>query len=596
MAANEEIADRLARIGHMLEILGENRFRIIAYERAAAAIRDLSTDITELAADPKKLGAIEGIGDKMAAKIVQYVKTGRITEYDELSERVPDGLLDIMSIPGVGPKSVKLMWDRLGVTDLVSLKKAMDDGSLAELPRMGAKTVENIRAAIQFIATSGERTPLGLASPVAQGICEHMSRVKGVRQVACAGSLRRGRETIGDIDVLVVADDPAAAGKAFRSMPGVTQELAAGATKSSVRLRAHLDDRRLKGGPGPEIQADLRVVPAESWGAALMYFTGSKDHNVRLRERALKQHMTLNEYGLFPEDPTERHEGPPQQRGIKPVAGATEEEVYKALGLPYIPPEMREARGELELTETPRLVEVDDIRAELHAHTTASDGHLKLEELVAAAKARKFHTICVTDHSQSSVQAGGLSVERLRAQREQIDELREKIKGIQILHGSEVDILTDGRLDYPDEVLAELDMVVASPHAALRQDTATATKRLLRAIENPFVRVLGHPTGRLIGRRPGLDLAIDEIIAAAKEHDVALEINANWLRLDLRDTHVRAAVEAGCLIAINCDVHATADFDMLPYGGATARRGWLTPAQCVNTWTRPKLRKWLARK
>src|SRR5690606_32674024 len=256
----------------------------------------------------------------------------------------------------------------------------------------------------------------------------------------------------------------------------------------------------------------------------------------------------------------------------------------------------REARGELELTETPKLVTVDDIKAELHAHTTASDGHLKLEELVAAAKARKLHTICITDHSQSSVQAGGLSVERLRAQREQVDELRERTKGTQILHGSEVDILTDGRLDYPDEVLAELDMVVASPHAALRQDTATATKRLLRAIENRFVRVLGHPTGRLIGRREGLDLAIDEIIAAARQHDVALEINANWLRLDLRDTHVRAAVEAGCLIAINCDVHATSDFDMLPYGVTTARRGWLTPAQCVNTWTRPKLRKWLSRK
>jgi len=596
MGANEEIADRLARMGHMLEILGENRFRIIAYERAAAAIRDLSTDITELASDPKKLGAIEGIGDKMAAKIVQYVQTGRITEYDEMTRKVPEGLLDIMSIPGVGPKSVKLMWDKLGVTDLAGLKSHMDDGSLAELPRMGARTVENIRAALKFLATSGERPPLGLAAPVAQGVCEHMSQIKGVRKVACAGSLRRGRETIGDIDILVVADDPAAASKAFQTMPGVGKVLAAGATKSSVRLRAHVEDRRLKEGAGPEMQADLRVVPAESWGAALMYFTGSKEHNVRLRERALKQHMTLNEYGLFPEDPTERHEGPPQARGVKPVAGATEDEVYTALGLPYIPPEIREARGELELTETPRLITVDDVKAELHAHTTASDGHLKLPELIAAAKARKFHTICVTDHSQSSVQAGGLTVDRLRAQREQIDELGETTKGIQILHGSEVDILTDGRLDYPDEVLAELDIVVASPHAALRQDTATATRRLIRAIENPFVRVLGHPTGRLIGRRVGLELAIDEIIAAAKQHDVALEINANWLRLDLRDTHVRAAVEAGCLIAINCDVHATADFDMLPYGVTTARRGWLTPKQCVNTWTRPKLRKWLARK
>ncbi|MFG0286218.1 MAG: DNA polymerase/3'-5' exonuclease PolX [Phycisphaerales bacterium JB039] len=594
MGANDEIADRFARMGQMLEILGENRFRIIAYERAASAVRDLSADIRELAGDIRKLEQIEGIGDKMAAKIVQYVQTGRIKEYDDLAKKVPEGLLEILAIPGVGPKSVKLMWEKLGVTNLAGLKQHMDDGSLAQLPRMGAKTVENIRAALKFLATSSERTPLGLARPLAEAICARMTAIEGVEKVTYAGSLRRGRETIGDIDLLMVARDPAAAAEAFRSMPEVTGVLVAGETKSSVRMRARTDDRRLKG-DGPEIQVDLRVVPAESWGAALLYFTGSKEHNVRLRERALKQHLTLNEYGLYPEDPSEKHEGPPQQRGVRAIAGAGEEEVYAKLGLPWIPPEIREARSELDLVETPELIEIGDIRAELHAHTTESDGHLKLEELVSGAKQRKFHTIAVTDHSQSSVQAGGLTVERLRRQRDAIDELRERTKGIQILHGSEVDILTDGRLDYNDDVLAELDIVVASPHIALRQDTRTATDRLIRAIENPHVRILGHPSGRLIGRREGLDLAIDEIIAAAKQHDVALEINANWLRLDLRDTHVRAAVEAGCLIAINCDVHAMADFDMLEYGVTTARRGWLPAKQCVNAWTKAKLIKWLGK-
>jgi len=313
---------------------------------------------------------------------------------------------------------------------------------------------------------------------------------------------------------------------------------------------------------------------------------------MRLRGRARKKTLTLNEYGLFPDEPGD---GPPQSRGVEPVASRTEEAIYAALDLPYLPPEIREDRGELDLAETPRLIEVGDVRAELHAHTTASDGSLSILELAQLARDRGFHTIAVTDHSKSQAVASGLSDERLRKHLAAIREANEQIEGITILAGSEVDILADGDLDYGDELLAELDVVVASPHWALQQKPAKATERLLKAIEHPLVRIIGHPTGRLINRRSGLDPAMEEIIAAAIEHDTALEINAHWARLDLRDHHVRAAVEAGALIAVNCDVHAAGDFDNLRYGVATARRGWLPPERCVNTWDAGRLHAWLAR-
>jgi DNA polymerase (family 10) len=353
----------------------------------------------------------------------------------------------------------------------------------------------------------------------------------------------------------------------------------------------------------PTIQVDLRVLDDSCWGAALMYFTGSKEHNVKLRERALKMGLTLNEYGLFPEDGEAE---PPQKRGVKPVAGKTEEEVYHKLGLEFVPPEMREDRGELDVhargakggkgAGSVALIDIADIKAELHAHTTASDGRLSILELAIEAKRRGFHTIAVTDHSKSSVIANGLQPDRLRKHIKAIHAAREEIKGITILAGSEVDILADGSLDYDDDLLAELDVVVASPHTALSQDSATATKRLLKAIRHPMVHILGHPTGRLINKRAGLSPDMRELIAAAKEHNVALEINAHWMRLDLRDTHVRAAVEGGALIAIDCDVHEIEDYDNLRYGVMTGRRGWLSADACINTWPAAKLHKWLKAK
>jgi DNA polymerase (family X) len=376
----------------------------------------------------------------------------------------------------------------------------------------------------------------------------------------------------------------------------VVQVLSSGETRASVRIAIGRDGGRwgeLKEDmAGPAIQVDLKIIPEESWGAALYYFTGSKDHNVAVRTIAQEKGWTLNDYGLYEDD----GKPAPHTRGLKPIASRTEEEIFKAMGLPFIPPEIRENRGEIRLKKTPRLIEVGDIKAELHAHTTASDGAMSIEELASRAKERGFHTIAVTDHSKSSAIANGLSAERLREHIRNIHAARKKVHGITILAGSEVDILADGRLDYDDDLLAELDIVVASPHASLSQEPAVATKRLLKAIQHPSVRILGHPTGRLINRRAGLSPDMAEIIAAAKQHNVALEINAHWLRLDLRDVHVHMAVEAGCLIAIDCDVHTPEDFECLRYGVMTGRRGWLTAEGCVNAWDGQKLAQWLQRK
>jgi len=591
MAFHQDAVRLLEQIGHMMELLGEDSFKASAHARAARVLGDVPFDLASIASDRAKLLAIDGVGQKIADKILELHETGKIREHEELRSRVPPGLLDVLEVPGLGPKTVRVMWEQGGVTDIASLKKIIDDGSILKLPRMGEKSVEKIKQSLAFAAAGSERLALGVAMPVAEVIVARMAKVKGVTRADFAGSMRRGRDTIGDIDVLVCTDDAAATSKAFCSMPEVESVISSGETRSSVRMslaKLFPDGGAPKGG----VQVDLRVITPASYGAALMYFTGSKEHNVALRERALKAGLTLNEYGLFPDDDEKT---PPHTRGVKAVAAKTEELIYKALKLPYIPPEIREDRGELELKETPRLIELGDIKAELHAHTTASDGSMSITVLAAAAKARGFHTIAVTDHSQSSTIANGLRPDRLRMHIDAIHKARDEVKGITILAGSEVDILADGRLDYDDEMLAKLDVVVASPHASLSQEPAVATKRLLAAIRNPCVHILGHPTGRLINKRAGLSPDMAEIIGAAKEHNVALEINAHWMRLDLRDVHVKAAVEAGCLIAIDCDVHAREDFENLRYGVVTARRGWVTPELCINAWTAKKLHGWLAK-
>jgi len=614
MSTNAEIAGRLGQIAELLELTGADKFRVLANQKAARVIESLTAELGPIARGPDArtgLMALEGIGPKIADKIIELCATGRIKELEELKAAVPAGLPEVMSIPGMGPKTVRLVWQEAGVTDLAGLKRIIDDGSILNLPRMGAKAVEKLKASIAMLAESRGRLGLGVAMPVAERVVALMKDVKGVEQAAFAGSLRRGKESIGDIDILVAAKGAAvtAAAEAFCTMPGVRHVIARGEAKCSVRVSLEEDGGRFSGAPtgdageaanaaptdaeraGGTVQVDLRVIEPARWGSALMYFTGSKEHNVRLRQRALDRGLTLNEYGLFPEDKSTSES--PQSRGVKAVASKTEEEIFKALELPWVPPELREDRGELKLESTPVLIEVADIRAELHSHTTASDGTMSIEELAERAKARGFHTIAVTDHSKSQGIANGLSAARLEAHIEAIHAARAKVKGITILAGSEVDIFADGSLDYEDKLLAKLDLVVASPHAALSQDPERATERLLKAIAHPRVHILSHPTGRLVLRRRGLEPDMAKVFAAAKKHGVALEINAHWMRLDLRDTHVHAALEAGCVLAINCDVHSPGDFDNLRFGVLTGRRGGLTKERCVNCWAAEELRAWI---
>ncbi|MFO0830845.1 MAG: DNA polymerase/3'-5' exonuclease PolX [Phycisphaerales bacterium] len=600
---NEQAAARLEEVARLMDLLGEDGFKVNAHARAARAIEGLTGSIAELAKDRKALLEVPGIGPKIADKIIELCSTGGITEHQELLAKVPAGLLQVMQVPGLGPKTVRSMWQSLGITDTASLKKAIDDGSLLTLPRMGEKAVEKIKASLALAEQGNQRLHLGRAWPIAQHLAAHLRAVPGVAHAEPAGSLRRGRETVGDIDIVVSMKKGSehaapAVMEAFRTAPGVKEVIVSGETKTSTRVAVGDAERT--------IQADVRVVPAQSFGSALQYFTGSKEHNVRLRALAQSKGLTLNEWGLFQDEQWRAYHQSTQSKakGHKPlpmpapVAGATEESIYTALGVPPAPPEAREDRGEFDRTAPLNPVDTADIRAELHAHTTASDGLLTIEQLVRAAHARGFHTIAVTDHSQSSTIARGLKPDRMREHIKAVRAVGQSLGkelGIRVLTGSEVDILADGSLDYKDELLAQLDIVVASPHASLSQDPATATKRLLKAIAHPHVNILGHPTGRLILQRKGLEPDMDEITSAAREHDVALEINAHWMRLDLRDTHTRTAVDKGCLIAINCDVHAPDDFDNLRYGVTTARRGWVTREACINTWPAARLHAWLAR-
>ena len=596
MSFTKAAATMFNEMSQMIELLGGDRFRVNAHAKAARVLKDTTADIEALAeaGDTKALVAIEGIGKGTAGKLIELAQHGNMSEYDELRNQIPKGLMEVLEIQGLGPKTVKLMWDEKGVESIDDLLKIIEDGSILELLRMGQKTVDNIKESIEFLSQQGGRLHIGIAQGVADRFVEMMGQVKGVKRCAFAGSLRRGKETIGDIDILIATSDSDTARAAFTTADGVMKVLANGEKKASIRVAINDESSRWGAEDNTAVQIDLRIVDESCWGSALMYFTGSKEHNVRLRERAIKQGMTLNEYGLFKDDGSDKT--PPQQRGEKPVACKTEEDIYAKLGLPMIPPTMREDRGEMELTETPRVIEVADIKAELHSHTTASDGKMSIEESAAIAKSRGFHTLAITDHSQSSAVAGGLSPERLYKHIKAIREANKKIEGITIMPGSEVDILVDGTLDYDDDLLASLDVVVASPHAGLRAKPKQATKRLLKAIEHPMVHIIGHPTGRLIERRPGLDPDWNEIFAAAIEHDVALEINCHWMRLDLRDTHVRAAVDAGCKIAIDCDVHHPYDYDNLRFGVMTGQRGWLTPDRCINTWDASTLHAWLKSK
>ncbi len=561
---NADIARVFKEIADMLEIKGEDAFRINSYRRVARTVDDLATDIADIAARDE-LSNLPGVGKASAAKIQELLGTGWLKLREELARQVPESVLELLRIPGMGPKKVALLWQQRRIDSLDSLKEAIAAGGLDDLKGFGKKTLAQISDGIEFLQRSVGRTRLGNAWPIAAEFHDTIAAMKGVKRVEQAGSLRRGRETVGDLDLLCHADDGESVIKAFTQLPGVTKILAAGGTKGSVLVELSR---------GREIQIDLRVVPEESFGAAWQYFTGSKEHNIRLRERALKRGWSLNEYSLS------------DSKTGKVIASREEADVYKALDLPWIPPELREDRGEFEPDAIPPDLLTDgDIHGDLHMHTTASDGRNTIEEMAGAAKSLGWKYICITEHSRSSTIANGLDPMRLKQLIADVRETDRKINGIKIWAGTEVDILADGSLDYADDLLEKLDFVVASIHAGLGKDIKTNTERTLAAIRNPYVNLIGHPTGRMINSRRPMSLDMEAICREAAKTRTALELNASMYRLDLKDQHARLARDLGVTIAICCDAHGVESFAQMHYGVLTARRAALRKADVLNTWT-----------
>jgi DNA polymerase (family 10) len=586
-------------MAQLMEIKGVSVFKAIAFHKVARILKDMTLDIRKCC-DEKTLHEIEGIGDSSRKIIEQYVREGRSTDYEELATSVPAGLVPMLEIPGLGPKTIALFWKERGITTLDELTKALAEGKLDGLKGIGAKKLDAIRQGIELRAKSAGRLGIGEALPVAQSLVEQLRQVPGVRQAEYAGSLRRRKETVGDVDLICAVDDESqgeSISAAFVKLPEVVRVLGQGTTKASVLT-------------GSGLQVDLRIVPKQHFGAALMYFTGSKEHNVKLRGRALDMGLTLNEWGLYkisidkPDREKVRSGGRVEKETAhapkgKPVAAGSEADVYEALKLAYVPPELREDRGEVEKAaagKLPKLIEVIDIRGDLHTHTTASDGQNSIEEMAEAARARGYAVLAITDHSKSQVIANGLTAERLLKHVAAIRKADEKIKGIKLLAGCEVDILVDGKLDFEDAILKELDIVVASPHVSLKQDETKATERMLRAIGNRYVNIIGHPTGRLIGGRAGLPLDFPRVFGAAAKAGVALEINSGYPRLDLNDDNARGAIAAGCVLAIDTDAHSVGEFEEIEWGIGVARRAGVEKGSVINCFELKQLEGFLGKK
>jgi DNA polymerase (family 10) len=583
---NAVLSDLFSEMADIMEILGEDPFRISSYRKVARVIGDMPMDVETVLATGK-LAEVPGIGKSSLAKIEEFVKTGTITAHQQLLTKIPPTLLELLKVPGVGPKGVKAVYEQLKVTTIADLKKAIQSGALAQLPGFGDKKAAAIAKGIEFLEKSTGRIRLDQALEAADIVSEFLKNLPGIQKIQPAGSLRRCVETIGDVDILVAAgkgkSSKRAAGKkspeqiiqAFTTAPFVRESLAAGPTKGSAIIQTETTP----------VHVDVRVVPKESFGAAAQYFTGSKQHNVHLREIAIKAKLKLNEYGLFKKD--------------KMVAGAVEEEIYHKLGLDYIDPLLREDRGEIEAAKNhslPCLITLEDIKGDLHVHTNASDGDSDISQLIEAAKNAGYKYICVTDHSHSSAIANGLSAKQLARQIEQIRKLNESVKGVTILAGSEVDILADGSLDFDDKLLAELDFVVASIHSGLGSPREKVTGRTLTAMDNPYVNCIAHPTGRLIGEREPMDIDIAAVIKHAAQTHTALEVNANPYRLDLKDTHCKMAIEAGVKLAIGTDAHNIDSLALMGFGVATAARGWVTKADVINTFPLTKINSWVKAK
>jgi DNA polymerase (family 10) len=578
---NADIAAAFEQVADLLEYQGDNVFRVRAYRTAARTISGLVESLASVRADPsRRLTDLEGVGADLAGKIETLLDTGRLPLLEELERQVPAAVFDLMRVPGLGPKKVKALVAALGIDSLAALEAACREGRVRGIKGFGPKTEAAILEKLAF-ARDPERARLlwSEAEAIATGLLDWMRACPAAVRIEPAGSLRRGRETIGDLDLLVESDEPAAVMERLVAWPETTEVILRGDTKTSIR--------------GPrDVQVDLRVVPAESYGAALQYFTGSKEHNVRLRGRARDRGLSLNEYGVFRLAADGAAKGPA-------IAGRTEEEVYAALGLPWIPPELREGRDEIQLAERaalPELVTLADIRGDLHMHTTATDGEDTLADMVRGAIDRGLAYVAITDHGQRVTMAHGLDRRRLLAQWEQIDRLNESLAAdgrppIVVLKGIEVDILEQGGLDLPDEVLAQADWVVASLHYGQNQPRDRITARIVEAIENPHVAVIGHPTGRLLNRRPAYDVDLEAVIAAAARTGTFLEINANPWRLDLDDRHAAAAKAAGVKLVISTDAHSIRGLDVMRCGILQARRAGLEADDVANTRTLAALGK-----
>lgn len=564
---NQEIAKIFNEIAELLEIKGENPFRIRAYRRAALNVEGLAKNIEDLS--EKELLEVPGIGKDLAGKIAEYIKTGKVSAYEELKKEVPPVVLALASVPGLGPKTAMLLHEKLHIKSIDELEKLATEHKLAGLPGIKGKTEENILKGIGMLKRGQERQPLGKVLPIARDIVDQLRKKAPLTGIDVAGSLRRWKDTVKDIDILAMSDNPKEVMRAFVHLPHVKDVLMQGPTKSSVVIKEGL-------------QVDLRVVEKESYGAALCYFTGSKEHNIRLREMAAKRGLTINEYGIF------------RVKDNKKLGGEKEEDIYKILNLPYIPPEMREDRGEVEAAiegKLPRLVTIRDIRGDLHVHSKWSDGSHTFEQLVEAAKEQGYSYFALTDHSKGLAVARGLTVERLIEQKKEIDALTKKMKDFRILHGIEVDIRSDSTLDLPDDALKMLDIVVASIHSGFRQTKEQLTSRIIAAMKNPYVSVIAHPTGRLIGERDAYEVDMDQLLKAAKGTGTAVEINAYPLRLDLNDIYAKKAKEMGVPIVISTDAHVVTQFNYMSYGVSIARRSWLEKQDVLNTFEVKQLLK-----
>jgi DNA polymerase (family 10) len=568
---NAQIAEIFGTVADILEMENENQFRIRAYRTAAMTVASFGQSFDDIISRGQELPKLSGIGKDIEGKIIEIVRTGKLKQLVDLQKQIPAGLIDLLKLPGLGPKRVKILYDKLGVKTFDALEKAAKEGKIEKIAGFGEKSQQHIIEQIEQRKGIQRNITLASAEEAALPLIEYLKKIKGVKKAEAAGSFRRRKETIGDLDILVICSKAETVMEKFTAYSEVREVVGSGPTKSTVVLKSGL-------------QVDVRVVPQESSGAAMVYFTGSKAHNIAIRKIGVKKKLKVNEYGVF--------------KGNKSMAGKTEEDVYTALGLAYIEPELREDRGEVAAAQKgtlPKLITIEDIRGDLHVHTTATDGRNSLEEIAEAARARGYEYIAITDHTANDEEAGGLDAKAMRKRLEAIDKFASKMKGLTILKSAEVDILEDGKLDLPDEVLKELDVSVCAVHEKFLLPRDRQTKRLLTAMDNPYFNILAHPTCRMINERPPCEIDLEKILKAASQRGCIVECDSQPKRLDLADIYLKMAKEMGVKIVISTDGHSVKDLDNMRLGVAQARRGWLTAADVINTKSLAELEKLLKR-